>query len=156
VVLHEQIATMPWFAAAHPICARALTCSARRSPDSFDFAPSAAVLARPAGRRDPGFGDRVHRGERPDQSSPTRHHRRVVGRDLRGYGIAAFLLEPSLVLWREKQDHFASLTGTFLNRKHCGGLFWRLRNLVAAVAARPASPSPAPNPTDWRVLARRC
>jgi O-antigen ligase len=116
-VLHEQLAARPWIALPHPlweetakILGTPITPSvsiARNQPLFALGAPLANVLAIVCS-----FIvciDRVH----------ARRLLRVIawsGSVYAVYGIAAYLIEPTHILWREKIAYRDVLTSTFVNR----------------------------------------
>jgi O-antigen ligase len=116
VVLHEQLSSHPWIAAPHPLwkeAAQALgtelepsAAIARNQPFFALGAPLAAMMALILS-----FvvcADR-HQARRLLQ---------VVawsGAAYAAFGIFSYLLDPTKILWREKQAYTAVLTATFIN-----------------------------------------
>jgi len=116
-VLHEQMAERPWVATPHPIWAEASrifheslipSVSIVRNQPFFSLgAPLACVLSLLCG-----FLVGI-------DGVAARRLIKVVGWSggvLAGYGIAAYVLDPTHILWREKEAYQSVLTGTFINR----------------------------------------
>jgi O-antigen ligase len=118
IVLHEQLSSAPWFAVApdpiwretasllnSPVAASLSI--ARNEPFTALGAPLAAILALTTSYIV--CADRNHA------------HRlfTIVAWSGAGYallGIVLFLIDPTMLLWREKSDYVSSLTGPFVNR----------------------------------------
>jgi O-antigen ligase len=123
-VLHEQIALRPWVAAPHPLWAEAAKVLDEAVPASVSIAknqpwfsmggPLLAVLTLTVS-----FVVNI------DRILAWRLFRVIAwaGAAYALYAIAAFLLEPTKVLWREKLGHLNSLTGTFTNRNTAADFF---------------------------------
>jgi len=123
-VLHEQIALRPWFAAPHPLWAEAAKALDEAIPASVSIArnqpwfsiggPLLAMLTLTVS-----FVVGI------DRTLAWRLFRVIAwaGAVYAIYSIAAFLLEPTKILWREKQGHLGSLTGTFTNRNTAADFF---------------------------------
>ena len=121
-VLHEQLSDRPWIANPHPLWAEAsellgveLTPSvsiAKYEPFYSLGPPLAATLALTLGLV---VGSDRYRA---------RQLLFVVGWSGVGYacyGIVSTLVEPTMILWREKQDDY--VTGTFINRNTAATYF---------------------------------
>lgn len=123
-VLHEQLADHPWIASPHPIWAQTSlalgvpitpSVSIVRGEPFFALGPTiACLLALVCG---------LIIGANREQA------RQVVmviawsGAIYAIYGILAFLIEPSMLLWREKRYYLGSLTATFVNRNTAAAYF---------------------------------
>lgn len=123
-VLHEQLADHPWVAAPNPLWAQASkvlgielkpSVSITRGEPFFALgAPLACVLALICG---------LVVGT--DRAS-ARQVLQVVawsGAAYALYGILSFLIEPTMLLWREKHAYVGSVTGTFVNRNTAAAYF---------------------------------
>jgi O-antigen ligase len=123
-VLHEQLAYAPWIAASHPLWAEA----AKTLGENFR-ASAAIEWNRPWYS----IGGTLLALLALISGFIAGADRTVAWRLLRIaawsgaayalYALAAFLIEPTKVLWREKQDHINVLTGTFLNRNTAAVFF---------------------------------
>lgn len=123
-VLHEQLADQPWIASPNPLWAETSkvlgvpitpSVSITRGEPFFAIgAPLANVLALICGLL---VGtDRAR----------ARQLLQVIawsGAVYAVYGILSFLLEPTMLLWRDKRDYLGSLTGTFVNRNTAAAYF---------------------------------
>ena len=124
VVLHEQLADHPWMAPFHPIWEKAsgllgapLTPSAsivRNEPYFALGAPLANVMALLLGLV---IGSDRARARRILLVIA------VSGAAYALYGIASFLIEPTMILWRDKTAYLGSVTGTFINRNTAATYF---------------------------------
>jgi O-antigen ligase len=123
-VLHEQLADHPWIASPHPIWAQTsqvlgveITPSVsivRGEPFFALGAPLACVLALICGLIVGADRDRA------------RQLLRVIawsGAAYAVYGILSFLVEPTMLLWREKRAYIGNVTGTFINRNTAAAYF---------------------------------
>jgi len=123
-VLHEQLSDRPWIATPHPLWAAAsgllgvgLTPSvsiAKYEPFYSLGPPLAAILALMLGL--------VVGSDR----SRARQLLLVVGWSgvaYACYGILSTLIEPTMLLWREKRAYVGSVTGTFVNRNTAATYF---------------------------------
>jgi O-antigen ligase len=123
-VLHEQLSDRRWIANPHPLWAEAsrllgvgLTPSvsiAQYEPFYSLGPPLAAILALTLGLV---VGSDRYRA---------RQLLLVVGWSGVGYacyGIVSTLLEPTMILWREKQAYVGNVTGTFINRNTAAAYF---------------------------------
>jgi len=123
-VLHEQTALQPWIAAPHPLWSEAAKALGESVPPSVSIArnqpwfsigpPLLAMLTLTVS-----FLVGI------DRTLAWRLFRVIAwtGVAYALYSIAAFLIEPTKVLWREKQGHLNSLTGTFTNRNTAADFF---------------------------------
>lgn len=124
LILHEQIALQPWIAAPHPLWAKTAKVLDESIPASVSIA-----------RNQPWFSIggpllvmltlTTSFVVGTDRTLAWRLFRVIAwaGAAYALYSIAAYLLEPTKVLWREKQGHFSSLTGTFTNRNTAADFF---------------------------------
>lgn len=123
-VLHEQLSSHPWIARPHPIwqeAAEALgvrlepSASIARNLPYFELGrPVVAMLALLCG---------FLIGADREQA---RRLLKVIawsGAGYAAYGIGAHLLDPTQLLWREKEAYLASVTGTFINRNTAAAYF---------------------------------
>ena len=117
LVLHEQLSGHPWFAAPHPLWHEAAAALgvpldpsvsiARNQPFFALGSPLCCMLAL--------TGSFLVCTDR----RRARDLLRVVawsGVAYAGYGIAAHLIDPGRILWREKEAYLAVATSTFINR----------------------------------------
>jgi hypothetical protein len=117
LVLHEQLSTHQWFAAAHPLWHDASqilgiplqpSVSVARNQPFFALGASlAAIMSLVCG---------VIVGADRERA---RQLLRVVAWSGAGYAafaIISFLIDPAMLLWRTKEAHNTVLTGTFTNR----------------------------------------
>jgi O-antigen ligase len=124
LVLHEQLSDRPWIANPHPLWAEAsellgvaLTPSvsiAKFEPFYSLGPPLVAILALTLGL--------VVGSDR----SRARQLLLIVGWSGAGYalyGIVSTLLEPTMILWREKRAGIGSVTGTFINKNTAATYF---------------------------------
>jgi O-antigen ligase len=124
LVLHEQLSDWPWMTNPHPFWAKAsellgvaLTPSvsiAKYEPFYSLGPPLAAILALALGL--------VVGADR----SRARQLLLVVGWSGAGYafyGITSTLIDPTMILWRERHASDGSVTGTFINRNTAATYF---------------------------------
>lgn len=117
LVLHEQLATTPWFAAPEPIWHEASEALGISIEPSVSIARHQPFFALGASLADMlalicSFIVCTDRNR-------ARQLLKVVawsGVAYAIYGIAAFLIDPTKILWREKQAYLDVLTATFINR----------------------------------------
>lgn len=124
LVLHEQLSETPWIATPHPIWAKAsaaldmpikpLVTIVRDEPFYALGAPLACVLALLCGLI----------------VATDRDHAKLVlqvlvwsGGIFAAYGIVSLLVDPTILLWREKTAYVGNLTGTFINRNTAATYF---------------------------------
>jgi O-antigen ligase len=123
-VLHEQLSDRPWIANPHPLWAEASgllgvgltpSVSIAKYEPFYSLGPSlAAILALTLGLV---VGSDRYRA---------RQLLLVVGWSGVGYacyGIVSTLLEPTMILWRQKQAYVGNVTGTFINRNTAATYF---------------------------------
>jgi O-antigen ligase len=123
-VLHEQLADHPWIATPHPVWEQAskvlgipLTPSVsitRGEPFFAVGASLACVLALICGLI---VGNDRHRAHQLLQVMAW------SGAAYAAYGVLSFLIEPTMILWREKRAYLGSVTGTFINRNTAAAYF---------------------------------
>jgi O-antigen ligase len=123
-IIHEQISLQPWLAAPHPLWAEAAnslntpllaTVSIARNQPWFAIGVPLATLLTLT----------VSFVVGADRLLAWRLLRVIAwaGAAYALYSIAASLIEPAIVLWRQKSGHIGSLTGTFLNRNTAATFF---------------------------------
>jgi len=124
VVLHEQLAEHPWFAASHPLWREAgeilgqrlepAVSIARNAPLFAVGAPLACMLSLICS-----FLVCVDRNRA----------RRLLwviawsGAAYAAYGILSHLIDPTQILWRDKQAYLSFVTGTFINHNTAATYF---------------------------------
>jgi hypothetical protein len=116
-VLHEQLAERPWIAAMHPLWRQAsealgvpLVSSVSIARNESFFAlgsPLICVLALTCG---------FMVGTDRDRARKLLYVIAWSGAAFAAYGIAAHLIDPTKVLWRDKTAYMSSVTSTFINR----------------------------------------
>jgi hypothetical protein len=124
IVLHEQLADHPWVASFNPLWAQTskvlgikITPSVsivRGEPFFALGAPLACVLALICG---------LIVGTDRDRARQILQVVAWSGAVYAIYGILSFLIEPTMLLWREKEAYLGSLTGTFVNRNTAAAYF---------------------------------
>ena len=123
-VLHEQLSEHPWIAPFHPIWKRASdvlgetlvpSASIVRNEPFFAIGPTLAnIMALLLGLV---------------VGSDRRRSRQIMlviatsGALYALYGVLSFLIEPGLILWRDKKFYTSSVTGTFINRNSAATYF---------------------------------
>jgi O-antigen ligase len=156
LVLHEQLATRPWIASPHPLwyeAAEALGTQiapsvsiARNQPFLALGAPLANLLAAMCS-----FILCIDR-ER------ARHLLLVIawsGAAYAFYGIAAYLIDPTFVLWREKIAYGDSLTSTFINRNTAAVYFGSCSVMWLLLLLQQLRRSLPQGPIYWRSVPRQ-
>lgn len=123
-VLHEQLAEHPWIALPHPIWAQTSkvlgvdivpSVSIVRGEPFFALGPTiACVLALICG---------LVVGTDRDRARQLLHVIAWSGAAYAIYGILSYLIEPTMLLWREKRAYIGNLTGTFVNRNTAAAYF---------------------------------
>jgi O-antigen ligase len=123
-VLHEQLVDLPWVAPYNPLWAQTskvlgikITPSAsivRGEPFFALGAPLACVLALICG---------LIIGTDRDRARQVLQVVAWSGAVYAAYGILSFLIEPTMLLWREKEAYLENLTGTFVNRNTAAAYF---------------------------------
>jgi len=123
-VLHEQLSAHPWIASFHPLwkeASQALgtelepSVSIVRNQPYFALGPSLAAMMTLV----LGFVVCTDRGR-------ARQLLQVVawsGAAYAAFGILSFLVDPTKLLWREKEAYANVLTGTFINRNTAAAYF---------------------------------
>jgi len=117
LVLHEQLAANPWFARPHPLWRETSEALSTPIEQSVSIARHQPLFALGASLADMlalicSFVVCTDRNR-------ARQLLKVVAWSGAGYaiyGIAAFLIDPTKILWREKQAYLDVLTSTFVNR----------------------------------------
>jgi O-antigen ligase len=123
-VLHEQLAEQPWIAPFQPIWKQASdllhatvapSASIVKHQAFFSLgAPLANVLALLLG---------LIVGARRERARLLLRVLAVSGALYAAYGVLSFLIEPTLILWRDKTAYLGSVTGTFINRNTAAAYF---------------------------------
>lgn len=123
-VLHEQLSDHPWIAKSHPIWAQTSkvlgvdivpSVSIVRGEPFFALGPTiACLLALICG---------LVVGTDRDRARQLLHVIAWSGAAYAFYGILSYLIEPTLLLWREKRAYVGNLTGTFVNRNTAAAYF---------------------------------
>lgn len=123
-VLHEQLADHPWVAAPNPLWAQASkvlgveltpSVSITRGEPFFGLgAPLAFMLALICG---------LIVGTDRDRARQLLQVVAWSGAAYAFYGVLSFLIEPTMLLWREKRAYVGSVTGTFINRNTAAAYF---------------------------------
>ncbi|MCK1550841.1 O-antigen ligase family protein [Bradyrhizobium sp. 177] len=123
-VLHEQLSDHPWIAPFNPIWKKAsdllgvpIAPSASIVKNEAFFAlgaPLANILAILLG---------IAVGAERERARRLLWIIAVSGSLYALYGVASFLIEPTMILWRDKTDYMGSVTGTFINRNTAAAYF---------------------------------
>jgi O-antigen ligase len=123
-VLHEQLSDHPWVAAFNPVWAKASEALGQQLTPSVSIvkgqaffaigAPLANMLALILGLIVGVDPDRARRGIRVMA---------WAGVGYAVYGILALLIDPTVILWREKTAYVGNLTSTFINRNTAAAYF---------------------------------
>ncbi len=123
-VLHEQLSDRPWIAKPHPIWAQTSkvlgidivpSVSIVRGEPFFALGPTfACILALVCG---------LTVGTDRDRARQLLHVIAWSGAAYAIYGILSYLIEPGMLLWREKRFYLGNLTGTFVNRNTAAAYF---------------------------------
>ncbi|MBR0829870.1 O-antigen ligase family protein [Bradyrhizobium manausense] len=123
-VLHEQLSDHPWLAPFHPIWKQAsdllgtpIAPSASIVKNEAFFAlgaPLANILAMLLG---------ITVGAARERARWMLWVIAVSGSLYAFYGVASFLIEPTIILWREKKAYLPNVTGTFINRNTAAAYF---------------------------------
>jgi O-antigen ligase len=123
-VLHEQLSDHPWLAPFHPIWKQAsdllgvpIAPSASIVKNQAFFAlgaPLANILAVTLG---------LVIGAERERARRLLWVIAVSGAAYALYGVLSFLIEPTMILWRDKTAYLGSVTGTFINRNTAAAYF---------------------------------
>ncbi|WP_245288093.1 O-antigen ligase [Bradyrhizobium sp. Ec3.3] len=123
-VLHEQLSDHPWVAPSHPIWKQTsdllgtpITPSASIVKNEAFFALGAAlanILAIILG---------IIMGADRERARRLLWVIAVSGAVYALYGVLSFLIEPTMILWRDKTAYLGSVTGTFINRNTAAAYF---------------------------------
>lgn len=124
IVLHEQVADHPWVAPFNPIWKKAtelidipIASSASIVKNEAFFAlgaPLANILAIILG---------IIIGAERERARRMLWVIAISGSLYAFYGVASFLVEPTMLLWRDKTAYLGSVTGTFINRNTAAAYF---------------------------------
>lgn len=123
-VLHEQLSDHPWIAPFHPIWSKAsdlLGTPLAPSASITKNLPFFAIGATLANILSLLLGMVI--GSQRDRARQIMMAIAYSGVIYAVYGIASFLIEPTMLLWREKTAYIGSLTGTFVNRNSAAAYF---------------------------------
>jgi O-antigen ligase len=156
LVLHEQLAEHPWLAAPEPLWREAATALSLQLQPSVSIArhqpwfelgrPLVSMLAIVCGFL---VGN---------DSSRARQLVNVVawsGTAYAAYGIAAHVLDPMHILWRDKEAYLASVTGTFINRNTAAAYFGSCAVIWSLLLWERVRGVMPPGRLDWTKLHRR-
>lgn len=123
-VLHEQLSDHPWVAPFQPIWKQAsdllglsIAPSASIVKNEAFFAlgaPLANILAIVLG---------ITVGADRERARRLLWVIAISGAAYALYGVASFLIEPTMILWRDKTAYLGSVTGTFINRNTAAAYF---------------------------------
>ncbi|WP_439405856.1 O-antigen ligase family protein [Bradyrhizobium sp. DASA03076] len=123
-VLHEQLSDHPWIAPFNPIWKQAsellevpIAPSASIVKNEAFFAlgaPLANILAIVLG---------ITVGADRERARRLMWVIAISGALYALYGVASFLIEPTMILWRDKTAYLGSVTGTFINRNTAAAYF---------------------------------
>ncbi|WP_245453849.1 O-antigen ligase family protein [Bradyrhizobium sp. AC87j1] len=123
-VLHEQLSDHPWVAPFQPIWKQAsellgvpIAPSASIVKNEAFFAlgaPLANILAIILG---------ITVGANRDRARRLLWVIAISGAAYALYGVLSFLIEPTMILWRDKQYYLGNVTGTFINRNTAAAYF---------------------------------
>ncbi|MBR0715882.1 O-antigen ligase [Bradyrhizobium liaoningense] len=123
-VLHEQLSDHPWIAPFNPIWKRAsellevpIAPSASIVKNEAFFAlgaPLANILAIVLG---------ITVGADRERARRLLWVIAISGALYALYGVLSFLIEPTMILWRDKTAYLGSVTGTFINRNTAAAYF---------------------------------
>ena len=124
VVLHEQLYDHPWVAPFQPIWKQAsdllgvpIAPSASIVKNEAFFAlgaPLANILAIVLG---------ITVGANRERARRLLWVIAISGAAYALYGVLSFLIEPTIILWRDKTAYLGSVTGTFINRNTAAAYF---------------------------------
>ncbi len=155
-LLHEQLAARPWIASMHPLWRQAAetlgtqiapsVSIARNQPFFALGAPLANMLAIICS-----FLVCIDRD---------RAHQLILVIAWSGvayaiYGIAAYLVDPTLVLWREKTAYRDALTSTFINRNTAAAYFGSCAVLWLLLLSQQVRRRLPPDRIYWRGMPRQ-
>ncbi|MGY2933658.1 hypothetical protein ACVWZ6_003260 [Bradyrhizobium sp. GM6.1] len=123
-VLHEQLSDHPWIAPFNPIWKQvsdllgvpiAPSASIVKNEAFFALgAPLGNILAILLG---------ITVGAERERARRLLWVIAVSGSLYALYGVASFLIEPTMILWRDKTAYMGSVTGTFINRNTAAAYF---------------------------------
>jgi O-antigen ligase len=153
LVLHEQLAEHPWFATADPLWQQAeaalgvplqSSVSIARNQPWFELGrPLSCVLAIACG-----FLVGADAGR-------ARRLLKVIGWSgaaYAAYGIAAHLIDPTVILGLEKKAYLGSVTGTFINRNTAAAYFGSCAVVWLLLLLERLRREMGGRPFDWRSL----
>ena len=150
-VLHEQVAARPWIASPHELWGEAaetlgisITPSvsiARNQPLFAVWAPAANMLTLVCSF--------IVCSDR-DRARQLLHVVAWSGVAYAIFGIAAYLIDPTHVLWREKVAYRGVLTSTFINRNTAAVYFGSCAVVWLLILSRHLRQRLPPGPIRWR------
>ena len=155
-VLHEQLAARPWVASSHPLWRQAAEIT------GIQIAPSVSIA-----RNQPLFALGAPLANMLAVvcsffvcTDRRRAHQLILviawsGVAYAAYGVAAYLVDPTHVLWREKTAYLDALTSTFINRNTAAIYFGSCAILWLLLLLRQVRRSLPPGPIHWRDVPRR-
>jgi O-antigen ligase len=156
LVLYVQLADPPWLAAPHPIWHEAETALGRPIPPSVSIArnqpwfelgrPLVCMLAIACG-----FLVGADRGR-------ARQLLKVIawsGAAYAMYGILAHLIDPTHILWREKEAYLPYVTGTFINHNTAAAYFGSCAVLWSLLLLERVRLEMPRGPLQWRTIPSR-
>jgi O-antigen ligase len=155
-VLHEQLSAHPWIASFHPLwkeASQALgtelapSVSIARNQPFFALGPSlAAMMALILG-----FVVCADRAR-------ARQLLRVIawsGAAYAAFGILSFLVDPTKLLWREKEAYTNVLTGTFINRNTAAAYFGSCAVIWLLILSEQVRRQLPRGPIKWKSVPNR-
>ena len=155
-VLHEQLADRPWLAPYLPIWSQTASmlgiriqysASIVRGEPFFAIGPTIAnTLALVCGLFVGSADGRAHRVLKVVGWS---------GLTYALYGLFGFFLEPTQILWRDKQYYLGSLTGTFINRNTAAAYFGSSALIWLCILIRGIRHHLGARVGSWRTVPRR-
>jgi O-antigen ligase len=155
LVLHEQLSPHPWFATTHPLWDEAsqalgrsiepLASIARGQPFYSLGAPLAAILALVCSLLV--CADRARARQLVKAVAWS-------GSVYAVYGIVAYAVDPTRLLWREKHAYVSDLTSTFINHNTAAVYLGACAILCLTSVCEEARGGLPPGPIRWREIVR--
>jgi O-antigen ligase len=154
-VLHEQLSDHPWIAPFNPVWEKASAALGKPLPPAVSIVrgepffalahPLANVLALMLGIMVGTDSDRARKGVQVMA---------WAGVGYAVYGIAAFVVDPTYVLWREKTGYIGNLTATFINRNTAACYFGSCAAVWLVLLMGAIRRNQPPGPIRWRRAVR--